>query len=933
MTKKIISMLLIITTLLSLFSVITTSSTYESNNFTYISIPYEVDYTKNITVKARYKDTKEPITLSHTYNDRLYAYIPYENKEREIEAFETSEISFSDNKNNDYKFHMIEELSRTSLIIGNENKEARPYDNITRAEATALVMRMLGIKEDFSLDIPFSDVKKDDWFYGVVASSYKNKMILGKDATSFAPLDNITREEIMVILDRAVTFSKMGYPYDDNMNVTDFNLVSDWAKGAYQRLGNYASTDVDNTEPENPKRVINPTSYATRYDVAYTIYNIVNFCVIFPSEEAVQFGFSEKLPVIDGSTSTYPFTDAVYRKLFYNGTQHPQKPQKHSKSHQSYERLINGEIDMMFASVYPASDILEYAKEKNVELELIPIAYDAMIFFTNKDNTIEGLTKEQISEIYVNNKYSNWNELGGPDALLIPYCRNNDSGSHAQMEKHFLGGREIHEKIRQETTSETMSNVLTDVMAARKDNPLSYGLGYSIYYYFNNMDLFYNTKTELKLLSIDGVYPTDETIANGSYPLSNNTYIVIRKDTIKDAPARKMAEFMLTKKGQECVEEAGFGKLMINEKSFNDKLTEIYDKENKNYALSPLSIKLALGLLLNGAEGETKNEILSALNISNVNEINNLSKEISEKFSKTDLLTLKVANSVWLNEDKTTQNFSKLYTDTIKEYYNADVFKTDDKNAVTKVNSWVNDKTSGKIPELINNSDFWAMIVNAVYFKGLWQDDFFEGATKKDEFTNFDNTKSQIDFLRKTAWITHGKTDKIEVIELPFMDRIANFDDNGNYTGTSDFDLDISMFFAMANSQVEIEKELNTLINNNGLSGQYTDLYLPKFKIEYETKLNDTLKNLGMDKAFKETAEFHNMFDKGNMWITDVIHKTYLNVDEKGCEAAAVTGIAMAGSALPPEPVTLKFNKPFYFLIRDNSNGEILFMGKFVSGK
>ena len=114
MTKKIISMLLIITTLLSLFSVITTSSTYESNNFTYISIPYKVDYTKNITVKARYKDTKEPITLSQTYNDRLYAYIPYENKERDIEAFETSAISFSDHKNNDNKFHMKEELSRTS---------------------------------------------------------------------------------------------------------------------------------------------------------------------------------------------------------------------------------------------------------------------------------------------------------------------------------------------------------------------------------------------------------------------------------------------------------------------------------------------------------------------------------------------------------------------------------------------------------------------------------------------------------------------------------------------------------------------------------------------------------------------------------------------------------------------------------------------------
>ena len=86
-------------------------------------------------------------------------------------------------------------------------------------------------------------------------------------------------------------------------------------------------------------------------------------------------------------------------------------------------------------------------------------------------------------------------------------------------------------------------------------------LNFSCYYYFNNMDLFYNTKTELKLLSIDGIYPTDETIADGTYPLSNNTYLVIRKDTPEGSAARKMAEFMLTEAGQECVENAGFGRL------------------------------------------------------------------------------------------------------------------------------------------------------------------------------------------------------------------------------------------------------------------------------------------------------------------------------------------------------------------------------------
>ena len=221
---------------------------------------------------------------------------------------------------------------------------------------------------------------------------------------------------------------------------------------------------------------------------------------------------------------------------------------------------------MLFASVYPAEDIVALAKDKGVELELIPIAYDAMIFFTNKDNSAENLTKEQITDIYVNNAYTSWKEIGGPDALLYPYCRNNDSGSHAQMEKHFLNGNQINEKIRNETTSVTMANVLTDVMGAKTDNPAGYGLGYSIYYYFKNMNMFYETDSNLKLLSIDGVAPTDESIADGSYPLSNNTYVVLRKSEPENSPARKMAEFMLTDKGQTVVGNAGYGPLKKAEK-------------------------------------------------------------------------------------------------------------------------------------------------------------------------------------------------------------------------------------------------------------------------------------------------------------------------------------------------------------------------------
>ncbi|MBR5236420.1 MAG: substrate-binding domain-containing protein [Clostridia bacterium] len=382
----------------------------------------------------------------------------------------------------------------------------------------------------------------------------------GDSETTFSPQRNVTREEITVMVVRALQYADLRCPFRTEENILDMNSVSDWAKEAYDYIGKNYVSDYEGEDTDRPYRMLYPKQDATRYDVAYILDCAIKNCQLFASELAIEYGFDKEIPVIDGSTSTYPFTQAVYGSLFLNATTHPQYPRSHSKSHASYQRLINGEVDMLFASVYPASDILKMAKEKGVELELIPIAYDAMIFFTNKDNPASGLTKEQISNVYINDAYDNWSEVGGSDALMYPYCRNNDSGSHAQMEKHFLNGNEIHPEVQKET-SYTMSNVLTDVMAAKTENPVGFGLGYSIYYYYHNMDMFYDVHNNLKLLAIDGVMPTDETIVDGSYPLSNNTYVVLRKDTPADGPARRMAEFMLTEAGQVCVEIAGYGRL------------------------------------------------------------------------------------------------------------------------------------------------------------------------------------------------------------------------------------------------------------------------------------------------------------------------------------------------------------------------------------
>ena len=577
----------------------------------------------------RYADDKTPIALSMAHEDRVFATIPAENEGRPLEYFISEEKTFTDEPSDDiysdesFYFYIMEQLSARGVIAGNEKGEARPLDNVTRAEAVAMCMRFLGVDNMKDRKSGFEDVPEDAWYAAAVTKARKLGIVAGDDETHFSPMRDVSREEMTALAARCLWISKLQKQREvtreellSEVNFADGGEISDWALSAYASLKTYGTADYiseeyeDGEEPSEASFLAKPKEAASRYFAAYVLLDASEYFQVYPTKTAMEFGFDKKMPAIDGSTSTYPFTEAVYSNLFANGFMHSEKPEKHSKSHASYERLINGEIDMIFASVYPANDILELAKSKGVELELVPIAYDAMIFFTNKDNPIKGLTKKQITDIYVNNKYSDWKDLGGITAKLYPYCRNNDSGSHAQMERHFLNGNEINKKIRKESTSWTMSNIRTDVMGAQTDEPRGYGLGYSIYYYFQNMDDFYDTNTYLKLLEIDGAYPDDETIASGKYPLSNNTYLVFRKDEPEDSPARKMAEFMLTKEGQLCVEQAGFGAInppypkeftvRKNSKTFDlyaddektpimritERYPELSDKKNRSFAES-----------------------------------------------------------------------------------------------------------------------------------------------------------------------------------------------------------------------------------------------------------------------------------------------------------------------------------------------------------
>ncbi len=360
--------------------------------------------------------------------------------------------------------------------------------------------------------------------------------------------------------------------------------------------------------------------------------------------------------------------------------------------------------------------------------------------------------------------------------------------------------------------------------------------------------------------------------------------------------------------------------------TFADKLNAQMP-EDKNYMFSPFSIKMALMMAANGADGETLDEILTATGVSDVASYNDAAKDTLKKYSQSDILRLNVSNSIWINTDQTKQRFSKNFETTVKNSLNAESGTVTNDTAPDTINGWVNEKTEGKIPEIITeaNSDFHAMLINAVYFKARWQDEFYPGNTEKDIFTSKNGKETSIDFMNATGYLYSARVNGVKIVELPYLNREDIFDENGKYVETKKSE-NLSMYLMMSDYDFNAEE----ILANVDLSSNYIALSVPKFEIEYNTELNNILKTLGINKAFGKNAEFEKMFNYDSMWIDSSIHKTYIKVDEEGTEAAAVTSFDMVGGALPPKPIELKFNKPFTFVIKDNTSGEILFIGEYA---
>lgn len=364
--------------------------------------------------------------------------------------------------------------------------------------------------------------------------------------------------------------------------------------------------------------------------------------------------------------------------------------------------------------------------------------------------------------------------------------------------------------------------------------------------------------------------------------------------------------------------------LVESDNKFGLKLFREIIKEEKdsNVFISPLSVSMALGMTYNGANGETQEAMQKTLELNGLTlqEVNESYKSLIELLRGLDpKVRFQIANSIWYRHEF---SFEKEFISLNRTYFNAEVRGLDfnDPNAVKIINGWVDENTNGKIKGIVDDpiDPLTVMfLINAIYFKGTWTYEFDKSLTKDDWFILPDGSKKACKMMTQEGDFQYLETADFQAIDLPY--------------GDGDFSMTIFL--------PRPQKNIDSLIaefnqeNWNQSMGSFSKhegtLQFPKFTLEYELRLNDILKALGMAIAFDPArADFTKVY-KGpdSLFISEVKHKTFVEVNEEGTEAAAVTSVEMEITSAGP---WMRVDRPFIFMIRENKSQTILFIGKIV---
>lgn len=352
--------------------------------------------------------------------------------------------------------------------------------------------------------------------------------------------------------------------------------------------------------------------------------------------------------------------------------------------------------------------------------------------------------------------------------------------------------------------------------------------------------------------------------------------------------------------------------------------------DDENIFFSPYSVSSAFALVLEGAKGNTADEIKDVFSFPKSLDtlrqgFYSLNEGINYEGSGYSLST---ANALWAEK---TYPFLESYLKTAEEYYSANTTNLDFKNSPEEsrltINSWTEDKTNQKIKDLIPEGMISPLtklvITNAVYFKGDWVYEFDKEKTQKADFYSPSGVV-EVDMMQRTdeeAVFMYYESDTLKALKMPyesegkkqlFMTVLLPKENSALEPGE----------FVDADKLAEIEKSFKS---------QQVHVYLPKFKLETEYSLNDALEKMGMPKAFSDEADFSGMDGTDDLFISDVVHKAYVDVNEEGTEAAAATGIVFRTTSAGPTDIKVPeflADHPFMFIIEDEESGNILFMGK-----
>lgn len=285
---------------------------------------------------------------------------------------------------------------------------------------------------------------------------------------------------------------------------------------------------------------------------AYNYFTSDNTDVSVNEEQKSTLFTLDNYPKVDASLATQPLTDA-FAAAFTGEKNIPDDWYGYTNTHPAYLRLIDKEVDVIVVTE-PSEDELKYAKDKGVELEVTPVVREGFVFYVNANNPVNSLSLAQIKKIY-SGKTVNWNEVGGNAGAIRPFQRPANSGSQTGMLSLVMKDTKLMTPLKEDLV-ETMESIIN--LVADYDNGEN-AIGYSYYYYattiFETIDEEISNK--IKLLAVDGVKPSNETIKNGEYTLNTAYYIVTRKgDTSEDA--QKLVNAMLSEEGQRVAEEAGY---------------------------------------------------------------------------------------------------------------------------------------------------------------------------------------------------------------------------------------------------------------------------------------------------------------------------------------------------------------------------------------